>query len=78
MGRKGEHLSDTNYLVQEKITAPERLFVTDGTLPGNAKVNLACYVFNGKLAGFYTRVSPKIVITTLSSGALIPTLVSRR
>ncbi|MGI6553986.1 MAG: hypothetical protein ACOX2P_00940 [Bacillota bacterium] len=72
-------LSDTNYLVQEKITAPERLFVTDGTLPGEMlKVNLACYVFNGKLAGFYTRVSPKIVITTLSSGALIPTLVSRR
>jgi hypothetical protein len=42
------------------------------------KVNLACYVFNGNLAGFYTRVSPKVVISTLWGGAEVPTLVSRR
>ena len=72
-------LADTNYIVQEKIPAPEKLLVTEGTLPGETlKVNLACYVFNGQLAGFYTRVSPKVIITTLSGGALIPTLVSRK
>lgn len=71
-------LADTNYLVQEKIPAPEKVLMTGENLPGEMlKVNLACYVFNGKLAGFYTRVSPKVVITTLSGGALVPTLVSR-
>lgn len=70
-------LADTNYLVQEKIPAPEKTIVTGESLPGEIlKVNLACYVFNGKVAGFYTRVSPNVVISTLMGGALIPTFVS--
>ena len=73
-----KRLSDTHYLVQEKITAPEKELITGNGLPAELrKVNLGTYVFNGKLSGFYTRVSPHIVITTLRNGALLPTLVSR-
>lgn len=72
-------LADTNYLVQEKIPAPEKELITTDRLEGETrKVNLGTYVFNGKLSGFYTRVSPRVIITTLNSGALIPTLISRR
>lgn len=76
-----EHISrllDTNYLVQEKIPGPEKIFYTDAGLPGELlMVNLAGYVFNGRLSGFYTRVSPNVVISTLLGGFEIPTLVSR-
>jgi glutathionylspermidine synthase len=73
-----KRLVDTNYLVQEKIAGPEKVFYTDGTLPGKLlKVNLACYVFNGKLSGFYTRVSPHVVISTLWGGAEVPTIISK-
>ncbi len=73
-----KRLVDTNYLVQEIIPAPEKTFYTDTGSPGKPlKVNLATYVFNGCLAGFYTRVSPNVVISTLWGGAEVPTLVSR-
>ena len=68
---------DKNYIAQELIQVPEEEFVTSQGAVEKLKINLSPYLFNGKLKGFYTRVSTIDIITTSRGGALIPTLVQR-
>lgn len=69
--------ADRNYLVQEKITIPEKKFLTAPGKEEKLKINLSTFLYNEKLAGFYTRVSQDEVITTNRGAALVPTLVSK-
>lgn len=68
---------DQNYIVQEVISIPEEEFVTSLGTVEKLKVNLSPFLFNGKLKGFYTRVSTIDIITTSRGGALIPTFVQQ-
>jgi len=70
-------LADTCYLVQEKIPAPGKEFITPQGSREFLKINLGTYVFDGKLSGFYTRISKEVVISTLRKGYVVPTLISR-
>jgi len=70
-----EENMDKNYIIQEVIKVPEEEFVTSQGITEKLKVNLSPYLFNGKLKGFYTRVSTIDVITTSRGGALLPTFV---
>ena len=67
---------DSNYLVQEKLAIPKKEFITgpNGETE-ELKINTSSFMYGGKLAGFYTRVSPHDVITTSLDGAVLPTLV---
>ena len=72
----GQH---KNYLVQRKIQLPEKEFIIDPQgNKQNFKVSLAPYVFNGKLQGFYTRISEVDVITTNLGGKILPLFVSEK
>ena len=68
---------DKNYIVQEVIKVPQEEFVVSQGTIEKLKVNLSPYLFNGKLTGFYTRVSTIDIITTSLGGALIPTFVQQ-
>ena len=72
-----EQNTDKNYIVQEVINIPQgEIVISQGTAQ-KLKVNLSPYLFNGKLKGFYTRVSTIDVITTSLGGALIPTFIQK-
>ena len=74
-------LDDKNqaYLVQKKIPIPTNYFISDdkGTLR-EYKVNIAAYVFNNKLSGFFIRVSSSGSIINASRGAsVVPAFISK-
>lgn len=73
-----ERNMDKNYIVQEVIKVPEEEFVTSQGVVERLKINLSPYLFNGKLKGFYTRLSTIDIITTSRGGALIPTFVQQQ
>ncbi len=68
---------NSNYIAQEVIDVPTEDFVTSAGKTSSLKVNASPFLYNGKLSGFYTRVSEIDIITTSRGGALIPTFVSR-
>jgi len=72
-----EESTDKNYIVQEVISIPQEEFIISQGAAEKLKVNLSPYLFNGKLTGFYTRVSTIDVISTSRGGALLPTLVQK-
>jgi len=72
-----EENMDKNYIVQEVINIPQEEFVTSQGTTEKLKANLSPYLFNGKLTGFYTRVSTIDIISTSRGGALLPTLVQK-
>ena len=61
------------YLVQEKIQIPTDYFVTnDKKTLRKYKINIASYVFENKLLGFFTRVSTNSVINTDRGALALP------
>ncbi len=69
--------TDINYIGQKLIEIPEENFVAASGKTDRLKVNISPYLYNGKLQGFYTRVSNIEVITTSQGGAVVPTFLSK-
>ncbi len=67
---------DKNYIAQELIAIPTEDFHTSPGKVESLKVNLSPFLYDGKLKGFYTRISNIEVITTARGGALIPTFLT--
>jgi hypothetical protein len=67
---------DANYIAQKVVEIPQEDFVVTPGKIKKLRVNLSPYLYNGKLAGFYTRVSNIDIITTARGGALVPTFLA--
>lgn len=65
------------YIAQKKIPIPTDLFISDdrGSLK-EFKVNVSSFVFNNKIAGFFTRVSSGSVINTDRGALVVPMFTS--
>lgn len=65
--------SNDNYLVQESISIPQGEFLIDAEGGTNTfNIQLSPFVFNGRLSGFYTRISDINIITTNKGARLLP------
>lgn len=69
--------ADSNYLLQEKIEIPQKIFLTAPDKPESLKINLGIFLYNEKFAGLYTRVSQDDIISLARGGAVVPTLVGK-
>lgn len=63
---------DTDYLLQEFIEPPENLMLTWGLNLEHLKQILGLYLYNGQMAGLYTRVGKNNVISTSTGGFVVP------
>lgn len=72
-----EHLKDGDWIVQHLVDVPEGLFVRaddEGVHLDTLNVNVNPFVFGGRYAGAYTRVSADDVINVAAGGGLAATV----
>jgi uncharacterized circularly permuted ATP-grasp superfamily protein len=72
-----EHLKDGDWIVQRVVDVPEALFARadeDGVHLDALNVNVNPFVFGGRYAGAYTRVSADDVINVAAGGGLAATV----
>jgi hypothetical protein len=72
-----EHCADGDWIVQRLVDVPEGLFARadeDGVHVDALNVNVNPFVFGGRYAGTYTRVSADDVINVAAGGGIAPTI----
>lgn len=74
-----DHLHDNAWIVQQYVPVPRELFPVvseDGRVElKTLYVNINPFVFGGRFAGAYTRVSKSRVVNVSAGGGLVPTYV---